>query len=208
MPALRENGPYIHPSWLPKLLVGLDLCEFKIWFQAHHDGRTWDKLESGFDQARYNLRHTELLRLCAQEYADRGYLVTVERQNEFRLQLAGATVSGRPDILATRDQDLVIVDAKASHRSQAHEIQVMLYMMFLQLAGARAEDKRITGEVYYAEDDTVDIAAGAADQEFRGLVTNLIGRLTARIEPRKVPSVSECRFCPIPAQYCPDRAEP
>ena len=63
------------------------------------------------------MRHTELLRLCAQEYAERGYLVTLERQNEFRLQLAGATVSGRIDLVATRDEELVIIDAKAAHPS-------------------------------------------------------------------------------------------
>ena len=83
----------------------------------------------------------------------------------------------------------------------------MLYMMFLQLAGTWGKDKRITGEVYCGEDDTMAIAAGAADQEFSDLVTNLIGRLTAKIPPRKVPSVSECRFCPISSQYCPERRE-
>ena len=103
MPALREHGPYIHPSWLPKLLVGMDMCEFKIWFQAHHDGRTWTKVASDFDLARYNLRHTDLLRRCAQEYIDRGYFVTLENQNEFRIEINGATVSGRMDLVATRD---------------------------------------------------------------------------------------------------------
>ena len=208
MPALRENGPYIHPSWLPKLLVGMDMCEFKIWFQAHHDGRTWTKVASDFDLAKYNLRHTDLLRRCAQEYIDRGYFVTLENQNEFRIPLAGATVSGRIDLVATRDDELVIIDVKAANPSQAHEIQVMLYMMFLQLMDTRANDKRVTGEVYYGEDDTVAIVAGAADQEFKDLVTGLIGRLTDKVPPRKVPSASECRFCPIPSQYCTERIQP
>ena len=207
MPALREHGPYIHPSWLPKLLVGMDMCEFKIWFQAHHDGRTWTKVASDFDLARYNLRHTDLLRRCAQEYIDRGYFVTLENQNEFRIPLAGATVSGRIDLVATRDDELVIIDVKAANPSQAHEIQVMLYMMFLQLMDTWARDKRVTGEVYYGEDDTVAIAAGAADQEFRELVEALIGRLTAKTPPLKVPSASECRFCPIPREYCPEKVE-
>ena len=25
----RETGPYIYPTWLPKLLAGLDSCEWK-----------------------------------------------------------------------------------------------------------------------------------------------------------------------------------
>ena len=207
MPALREHGPYIHPSWLPKLLVGMDMCEFKIWFQTHHDGRTWTKVASDFDLARYNLRHTDLLRRCAQEYIDRGYFVTLENQNEFRIPLAGATVSGRIDLVATRDDELVIIDVKAANPSQAHEIQVMLYMLFLQIQGARTQGLTVTGEVYYGEDHTVPIAAGAADQEFKDLVTGLIGHLTNKVPPRKVPSASECRFCPIPREYCPERLQ-
>ena len=104
MPALRESGPYVYPTWLPKLLAGLDRCEWKIWFQVHHDGRTWDKLDSDFNLTRYNIEHTELLRLCTEEYEQRGFTVTVERQNDFRLNRDWVTISGRtgPDCLTRR----------------------------------------------------------------------------------------------------------
>ena len=52
MATLRQTGPYIYPTWLPKLLAGLDSCEWKIWFQVHHDSRSWDKLPSDFDLTR------------------------------------------------------------------------------------------------------------------------------------------------------------
>ena len=135
------------------------------------------------------------------------YAVTLESQNEFRISLAGATVSGRMDLVATRDQELVIIDAKAAKPSEADTVQVMLYMLFLQLPGTRTQGITVTGEVYYGEDNSVAIVAGAADQEFREMVEGLISRLTARTPPRKVPSASECRFCPIPREYCPERAE-
>ena len=207
MPALRENGPYIHPSWLPRLLIGMDHCEHRVWFQSHHDSKTWTRLASDFDSVAYNLRHTDLMKRCAQKYEDRGYTVTLENQNEFRIFLAGATVSGRMDLVATRDQELVIIDAKAAKPSEAHVVQVMLYMLFLQLQGTRAQGMTVTGEVYYGEDHTVPIAAGAAGREFMELVEGLIGRLTAKPSPRKVPSASECRFCPIPKEYCPERID-
>ena len=207
MPALRENGPYIHPSWLPRLLIGMDHCEHKVWFQAHQDGRTWTKVASDFDSVAYNLRHTDLMKRCAREYEERGYTVTLESQNEFRIHLAGATISARMDLVATRDQELVIIDAKAAKPSEAHVVQVMLYMLFLQLQGTRTEGKTVTGEVYYGEDHTVAIAAGAAGKEFRELLEALIGRITEKTPPRKVPSYSECRFCPIPKEYCPERIE-
>ena len=59
--------------------------------------------------------------------------MSVKRQNDFRLQVAGATISGRPDIVAWRDDEAVIVDAKAAKPNPSHEIQVMLYMTWLPL---------------------------------------------------------------------------
>ena len=207
MPALRTTGPYIHPSWLPRLLVGMDHCEHKVRFQAHHDDRTWTKVASDFDSVAYNLRHTDLMKRCAREYEERGYRVTLESLNSFWLSRAGATISGRIDLVATRDQELLIIDAKAAKPSEAHVVQVMLYMMFLQLQDTLAQGKTVTGDVYYGEDHTVVLAAGAAGQEFRELVEGLIGRLTAKTSPRTVPSASECRFCPIGKEYCPQRVE-
>ena len=72
MPALRDGGPYIHPSWLPRLLVGMDRCEWKAWFQTHHDGKTWARIDSGFNQVKYNIAHTELMRRCTDELEEQG----------------------------------------------------------------------------------------------------------------------------------------
>ena len=207
MPALRENGPYIYPTWLPKLLAGLDRCEWKIWFQVNHDGRTWEKLDSDFNLARYNIEHTELLRLCTEEYEQRGYTVTVERQNDFRLNLAGATISGRPDLVASRDEERIIVDVKAAKPNLSHEIQVMLYMAWLPLSDRRYQGSRLQGQVYYAQDRGIDIPASAVDDRFREIVKELISRLASKTPARKAPSAAECRFCPISGQYCPERRE-
>ena len=92
-------------------------------------------------------------------------------------------------------------------RSEAHAAQVMRYMMFLQLQNTLTQGRAVTGEVYYGEDNTGPIAAAAADEEFREMVEGLIGRLTAKAPPRKIPTASECRFCPIPKDYCPERIE-
>ena len=92
MPQLSEGGPYVYPTWLPKLLAGLDRGEWKIWFQVHHDGKTWDKLESDFDLTRYNIEHTELLRLCTEEYKGRGFTVTVSARTT---QVASCSRRGR-----------------------------------------------------------------------------------------------------------------
>ena len=195
------------PHLAPQAPAGLDSCEWKIWFQVHHDSRSWDKLPSDFDLTRYNLEHTELVRLCTEEYEHRGFTVSVERQNDFRLQLAGATISGRPDIIAWRDDEAVIVDAKAAKPNPSHEIQVMLYMTWLPMIDSRLQKVKLSGEVYYVEESTINIPAASVNNRFKEITTGLIGRVTSKTPPRKAPSISECRFCPISSQYCPERRE-
>ena len=207
MATLRETGPYIYPTWLPKLLAGLDSCEWKIWFQVHHDSRSWDKLPSDFDLTRYNLEHTELVRLCTEEYEQRGFTVSVERQNDFRLQVDGATISGRPDIVAWQDDETVIVDAKAAKPNPSHEIQVMLYMTWLPMIDPRFQKVNLSGEVYYGEEATINIPAASVNDRFREITAGLIERVTSKTPPRRAPSDSECRFRPISSRYCPERRE-
>ena len=132
--------------------------------------------------------------------------MAVEYQNEFRVRLQGATISGRPDLIATRGGEALVVDTKAAQPSQAHQVQVMFYIMLLQLAGDRYRDATVSGQVYYGEGNAVDVPGKYVDEEFREVVQGLIGRLAAREAPRKVPSSAECRFCPIGREYCPDRA--
>ena len=72
MTVLRENGPFIFPSWLPKLLAGINRCEWRVWFQVQHDGKSWQKRQDDSGLARYNMEHTELLRLAVEEYEQRG----------------------------------------------------------------------------------------------------------------------------------------
>ena len=207
MPELREKGPYIHPTWLPKLLAGLDRCEWKIWFQVHHDGRAWGKLDSGFNLTRYNIEHTELLRLCTEEYGQRGFIVTVERQNDFKVYAGEATISGRPDLVALRNGEAVIVDVKAAKPNPSHGIQVMLYIAWLPLADGRYREVKLSGQVYYGEDNDLDIPATEIDHRFKDITAGLIARLASKTPDRKAPSPGECRFCPISSQYCPERRE-
>ena len=47
MPKLRANGPYIWPTWLTALLAGESSCEWRAWFHAQHDGRSWVKIQDG-----------------------------------------------------------------------------------------------------------------------------------------------------------------
>ena len=109
--------------------------------------------------------------------------------------------------MASRDEETIIVDVKAAKPNPSHEIQVMLYMAWLPLVDGRYQASRLQGQVYYAEDQAIDIPASAVDQRFRDIVKELISRLASKTPARKAPSTGECRFCPISTQYCPDRRE-
>ena len=108
----RESKPYIWVTWLSKLLSGDDSCEWRAWFQAHHYSGSWIRAESSFDGVRWTGEHSELLRESREKLESDGYTVWVEKQNKFLLGGASATVSGQPDLVAKKDEDITVIDVK------------------------------------------------------------------------------------------------
>ena len=99
------------------------------------------------------------------------------------------------------------MDVKGAKPNLSHEIQVMLYMAWLPLADGRYREVKLSGQVYYGEHDSIDIPATEIDHRFKEITAGLITRLTSKTPARKAPSPSECKFCPISSQYCPERRE-
>ena len=54
----RRDGLYIWVTWLTRLLVGENSCEWAVWFRAQHEGWSWTKVLNGFDQVSWQLAHT------------------------------------------------------------------------------------------------------------------------------------------------------
>ena len=201
MPQRREH-PYIWATWLPRLLTGENSCEWAIWFKAHY--ADWTRQPSNFDQAKWMLAHTALLNQRRANWEVGGYDVDVEAQNRFELRGRTATLAGRPDIIAHRENDAVIVDAKTGNDSPSHTVQVMIYLYAVPKALRRYRDRKLNGQVTY-QDHTVRVPAGAVDEKFIQNLGALIRRLSADEPARRVPSPQECRFCDITAAECPQR---
>ncbi len=72
------------------------------------------------------LDHTSLVNERISNWTVGGYDVDVERQNAFALRSRTATLEGQPDLIARRDDEAVIIDAKTSHDSPSHVVQVMI----------------------------------------------------------------------------------
>ena len=200
----REH-PYIWATWLAKLLVGENSCEWAGWFRAHH--QDWAKPPSDFDQSRWMLDHTELVSKERESHEKWGYTVYTENQNAFRLRGYSATLAGKPDLIAVNNHEAVIIDAKTGKHSPSHTAQVKIYQYAVPKALAQFRETRFRGHVVYADGKQVGVPESEVDREFTERLGALIRRLAAETPARRVPSVQECRFCDITKADCPDRIQ-
>lgn len=206
MAQLRSDGPYIWATWLSGLLVGDRSCEWASWFRAHHEGRSWHKVPSDFSQAAWLSAHADAVRFHRERWIKLGYHVTQEDQNQFVLSGRRATLAGKPDLIATRGPEGVIVDVKTGKPSPAHMAQVMIYMYAVPRGIQRYQGVEFSGQIAYPEYGD-EIPAGAVDREFLDRLIELLSRLASTRPALRVPSPRECRFCDISRVDCPDRIE-
>lgn len=203
MPQPREH-PYVWATWLARLLAGDAHCQWAGWFRAHY--RDWTKPPSDFDNAKWMLDHTALVNKERESRESLGYTVNVENQNSFRLRGRYATLAGKPDLIAVKNSDAVIIDAKTGRASPHHAAQVMVYQYAVPKALEQYRGMEFTGHVAYTESN-VEIPTSRIDTNFVNNLGSLIRRLAAHTPTRRVPSVQECRFCDITATDCPDRID-
>jgi len=200
-----RKSPFIWVTWLTKLLAGEDQCEWATWFKSHH---RFDKLsgDGGFDQSKWQMDHAELIASTKEDLIGSEYVVTVENQNGFSFRGQKATLSGKPDLIAVREDENLIIDTKTGAPRLSHDLQVMIYMWAVPLATPRFRGMQFDGMVVY-KDTSRRIKASRIDAKFVDRVTSLIKQVAAAECPAKAPSFGECRFCPIPSVHCPERIE-
>ena len=204
MAVRRRDGPYIWVTWLTRLLVGENSCEWASWFRSQHESWSWNRVDRTFDQVGWQLAHTAGINECRRYWEDLGYTVFTESQNSFALRGRAATLGGKPDLIARKDGSGTIIDVKTGKPSPSHGVQIMLYMYAVPRAMGQYEDVAFDGRVSYPDRD-VCIPASAVDERFVRNLVGLMGRLSAGEPARRVPSPRECAFCDISAVDCPER---
>ena len=127
--AERKEHPYIWTTWLTRLLSGDSSCEWAAQFRAHHESKSYSKVSSGFDAARWQMEHTALLNRARAEMELTGANVYIEGQNFFTLRGRTATLSGKPDLVSIEGNTGVIADAKTGQQSISHQIQVLILIL-------------------------------------------------------------------------------
>jgi hypothetical protein len=202
MAILRES-PYIWVTWLTKLLVGENSCEWAAWFKAHYTEYT--KIPNTFDQTYWQLQHTTLLNELRTRFEKEGKIVLSENQNSFTLRGSTAALGGRPDLIAKSGNVGVICDVKTGKPSPSHSVQVMVYMYGVPRVLRQYQGVSFDGLVVY-KDHEVSIPSSAIDETFIKNLAQLIRRVSAREPARKASSPMECGFCDVGHAACLERA--
>jgi CRISPR/Cas system-associated exonuclease Cas4 (RecB family) len=136
-----------------------------------------------------------------------GYKVTTENQNTFYLRgKTGIVLKGKPDLIAVKNGDGFVVDAKTGQPNESHTVQVMIYMWAVPLALTKYKNVSFSGRVVYA-DQRVNIEAEDIDSRFIKKLADLINRVGGPELLRRVPSENECKFCKIAATECEERID-
>ena len=204
MPAAQRDFPYIWATWLPRLLTGENSCEWAVWFKAHY--QDWTRTPSEFNQAEWMLNHTALLNKRIADWEVGGYTAEVEGQNSFQLRGKSAMLAGKLDLIAGRDGEAVIIDAKTGQESPSHVVQVMIYIYAVPKALEQYRDLKLRGQGTY-QDHTIRIPADAVDDQFVQNLGALIRRLPAERQAERVPSAEECPFRETSTADGPERVD-
>lgn len=205
---MRElrHSPYTYATWLTPLLSGDAQCWFSVWIRSQYKLDLLDR--GGFDLVKWKADHAEMLKLRAGELRKEGYGVSLEDQNSFTLRGRVGTLAGKPDIVAEKGLDVLVVDSKSGQRRPEHVHQVLLYLFALPLWNpARFAGKRLSGEVQY-RDGSIPIPAEQVTDELRARIKNaMLAVCTPTIQPEPVPSARECAWCPVSKTDCSARIE-
>ncbi|MEB3290406.1 MAG: PD-(D/E)XK nuclease family protein [Leptolyngbya sp.] len=189
----RRSEPYIHPSWLAKYLSGDRQCLYAMYGQANYK---LPKPDSDFDLEGYKLQHQEALDAYAVQLRQEGYTVHTEDVNAFKLtSRIGAVISGQPDIIAIRDDEVLVVDIKTGRKASKDIAQVKVYMAMIPAVKVHGITAVPVGRLVY-NDEEFDIEPENVTTEFKARVATLIHPVGEAEPPAPVPSAGECRFCP------------
>ncbi|MCL0099877.1 PD-(D/E)XK nuclease family protein [Dehalococcoidia bacterium] len=204
--AQKRDIPYLWVTWLTKLLVGENSCEWAAWFRANHESWSYEKTPSTFDATEWQLQHTELLNKIRNQIETDGDTVFTENQNSFHLRGRTAVLGGKPDLVTVSGTTGTIFDAKTGQPSPSHHVQVMIYMYALPKAMGQYDKVIFDGKVVYPDHEDY-IPNTALDDTFIENLGKLIQRMASSDPARRVPSGMECGFCNITKADCPDRIE-
>jgi Holliday junction resolvase len=193
--APRPKGKYVYPTWITKLLAEENKCWYSAWYKAalKYEKRPDDPERAEFFRT-WTAKHDAITQRRAAELRREGWTVKVEEEGEFRVRGKNGTISGKPDIVAMRGDDVLVVDAKSGRPRQSDHWQVLLYVLLLPMDWLKGFTGTVKGEVEY-ENNTVFVRP-LTDKE-KTKITDALKLVTGGVAPDAVPSQGDCRYCDI-----------
>lgn len=202
--AEARRSPFVWVTWITSLLSADDACRWRAWFKAHFK---YDKVERlSNDLTRWKAEHGAMVDAVAADLRASGWTVYLEAQNKFFLNGKSATLSGTPDVVAVRGEQAIVIDCKSGEPRDADFWQVCLYLVALPRTHKAVAGKELSGEVRY-RDRARRIAPIDLTADVQARIFAQLRECGADVEPARVPSARECRFCDIPASECAVRVE-
>ncbi|MFQ4136315.1 PD-(D/E)XK nuclease family protein [Nodosilinea sp. PGN35] len=194
----RRGDLSLHPATLAKHVAGDRQCRYALHGQTCY----WlPKPPSDFDAEGYRLRHQAALALYAEQLRQEGFIVYTEDSNECRMRSkAGVSISGKPDIIAIRGDEVLIVDIKTGRPAAKDIAQVQIYMAMVPAVKLHGITDVPAGRLVYS-DGPFDIDPAQITPEFKTQISELIQAVAQDVPPEPTPSARECRWCPI-AHVC------
>jgi CRISPR/Cas system-associated exonuclease Cas4 (RecB family) len=200
----RKGKPYIFVTWLAKLLPEGRHCVWAAWFKAHYQYVKYE--EQAADLTKWNADHTRLMERRQRQLEADGWTVTVENQNEFKLEGATAIVAGKMDLVAVKGDRVLVVDGKTGRERESDIWQVLIYLYALPKS-RKDLPANLEGEVHYRGGD-VNLTPAELTPERLQQIVDLIKAISGDTPPPKHPARDECRFCNIGFGDCPERIGP
>jgi CRISPR/Cas system-associated exonuclease Cas4 (RecB family) len=200
---IPRSEPYVWVTGLAKLLGGDTHCQWSLWFRGHYQ---FAKRPRDFDEATWTARHSTLVRDKAERLRVEGYEIYLVDQNRISVQGPRGILAGKPDIVAVRDGEAIVVDCKTGAQKVADSMQVLLYMLLLPRAHRACQGKVVAGELCYT-DFAQTIEADELTPNFKVDVRKAFRMIVADSPPPRTPSLRDCKFCDITSADCPDRVE-
>lgn len=201
--SLKKGKPYLHVTWIAKLLGGNE-CYWSVWFRSRH---YYDKFEEQkADLVEWSRQHNELMAKRRRELERQGYTVTVEQANDFKIEGDHAVLAGKPDIVATKDRQALVVDGKTGRQRESDIWQVLIYLWALPKKRPELATMDLEGEVQYARgDERISVTPGDLTTDRMERLVHVIKTVSAATPPARVPSRYECQRCNVGPRDCPQR---
>jgi hypothetical protein len=195
----KRRRPYVWVTWITKLLAGEHRCQWAAWYKAHfkHE-KTADDGDRADFFAKYTAKHDAIMAERVEVLREAGWSVRVEDENDFKLEGMNGTLSGKPDAVALRDTDGLVLEGKSGKKRQSDHWQVLVYLFALPLTWLKGHTLR--GQVEYA--DGSENVRDLRDED-RDHIAHILKMATGPETPPRTPTKWECEYCDIAA--CPDR---